>query len=99
MRKHKDEDYASWLERARMYEHGLAMQRIANGEDPTRVIEDLSRRFMDKALHPVITAIKESAKTPFDAEKSRKEYMEKMKKIGPAADHVEGNLFDKLEEK
>lgn len=97
MKPREGESYESWLERARMYEHGIAMQRIAKGEDPLKVMEDMGRRFVEKALHPIFKSIKDSAIKPFDAEKSRREYEEKMKMIGPAADQVEGNLFDKPE--
>ena len=98
MRPNQDETYEAWLERARMYEHGLALQRIAKGEDRVKVMEDMGRRFMEKAMHPILKTLRESANTPYDAEKSRREYEEKMKKIGPAADHVDGNLFDKPDE-
>lgn len=95
MRPDEGESYESWLERARMYEHGIAMQRIANGEDSIKVMEEMGKRFIDKALHPIFKAIKESSIKPYDAEKSRREYEENMKYRGPVADHIDDDLFDK----
>lgn len=99
MKPRDGESYEEWLDRAREYEYRLAMQRLAKGDDLTEVMETMSRRLLDKALHPVFISIKESAVKPYDAEKSRKEYEEKCIKegLGKVADHVEGNLFDKNE--
>ncbi len=95
--KPKDgESYEDWLERARMYEHGIALQKIAQGQDPEQVMQEMSRRFIDKALHPVFKAIRESSSSNFDVEKNRKDYEERyLKNYGRVADHVDGNLFDK----
>jgi hypothetical protein len=96
MKPKEDESYESWLARASMYEHGLAMQRIAEGEDPIIVMEKMSRRFIEKALHPIFKDIRERSKQTFDAEKSKQEYQEQYLKYRqhPIADHVDGNLFD-----
>lgn len=100
MSPNKGETYQGWLDRARMYEQGLALQRIAKGEDPIIVMEDMSRRLVEKALHPVFKAIRENAAEPFDVAKSRKDYEEKyLKNRSPVADHVDGNLFDNSEKK
>ena len=100
MRPREGETYEAWIERARMYEQGTAMQRIAKGDNPEQVLEDLSRRLMDKMLHPVLRAIRDTPGTPFDAEKSRKDYEEKyLKHSKPVADHVDGNLFDNSDKK
>jgi len=95
--KPKDgESYQDWIERARMYEHGVALQRIAQGQDPIKVMEDMSRRLMDKMLHPLYKAVSQSALTEFDAEQNRRNYEEHyLKNRKPVADHVDGNLFDK----
>ena len=95
--KPKDgESYQDWIERARMYEHGVALQRIAQGQDPEQVMKDMSRRLMEKMLHPIYKTIQEAYTTEFDAEKSRRDYEEKyLKHSRPVADHVDGNLFDK----
>jgi glutamyl-tRNA reductase len=96
MKPRDGEKYEEWLERARMYEHGVALQKIAQGNDPEEVMKEMSRRLMEKALHPIFKAIRESAGSDYDPEKSRKEYEEKyLKDHKPVADHVEGNLFDK----
>lgn len=100
MRPKEGESYESWLERARMYEHGVALQKIAQGEDPEKVLEEMSRRLVEKSLHPIYRAIQDSVISDFDPEESRKAYEEKyLKNRKPVADHVDGNLFDKTDEK
>jgi glutamyl-tRNA reductase len=87
-----NETYESWVERVRMFEHGVALQEIAQGKDPNEVLEKMSRRIMDKLLHPVFKAIKDSVVLT-DTEASRKAYEENyMKKYGPKADHIDDTL-------
>lgn len=98
MRPRENESYKDWVKRASMYEQGIAMQKIAEGHDPNIVLEDMSRRLMDKLLHPIYKEIQDSYKTDFDIEQSRRDYEEKyLNNRSPVADHVDGNLFDKLE--
>ena len=92
MKPNPNESYESWCERVRMYEHGVALQEIAQGKDPNEVLEKMSRRIMDKLLHPVFKAIKDSVVLT-DTEASRKAYEENyMKKYGPKADHIDDTL-------
>ena len=81
-----------------MFEKGRALQRIAQGESIETVIDDMSRRIMEKLLHPIFKAIRESAVTEYDAVKSREEYFKTMSYHAPVADHIEGNLFDNSKE-
>lgn len=81
----------AWAARVEMFEKGRALQRIAQGDDPAMVIEDMSRRIMEKLLHPILNAIRKSVPDDFDAEKSRREYEEIMKNVEKAADHVDIN--------
>jgi glutamyl-tRNA reductase len=97
MRPNPNESYESWSERVTMYEKGRALQRLANGDPVETVLEDMGRRIMEKMLDPIFRAIKDSAKTDYDPKASLAHYKEVMKHHGPAADHVEGNLFDKPE--
>lgn len=90
-----NESYEQWSERVNLFERGRAMQRIAQGDSVEVVIEDMSRRIMDKLLHPVYKAIRESTVTIYDAEKNRAMYEEQMRYHAPVADHIDGNLFDK----
>lgn len=88
-----DEEYAKWVERVRIYEYGLALQRIAEGEPTEKVLEDLARRVSDKCLHPWLVKIKENANLEaekhYDLEKSAQSYKENyLDKVSPAADHV-----------
>lgn len=96
MRKREDETYEAWCKRVEMYEHGWAMQRIAEGGEINQVLEELSRRITQKLLHPLYDEIRKTSNTSYDGEASRKEYEEKyLKNHVPVADHVEGQLFDK----
>ena len=83
-----DETYESWCKRVEMYEHGNAMMQVAQGKDIEQVMETMSRRIMDKLLHPIFKAIRESVNTDFDQEKSRETYKLQMEKRGAVADHI-----------
>lgn len=83
-----DETYESWCKRVEMYEHGNAMMQVAQGKDIEKVMEDMSRRIMDKLLHPIFKAIKESSNVAYDSEKSKETYKLQMEKRGAVADHI-----------
>lgn len=95
MKPYDNESYESWAERVRMFEHGRALQKIAQGEDVNVVMDDMARRIIDKMLHPIYKELQKIEVT--DLSESRQSYMEKMSKVGPSADHIEGQLFDKTE--
>jgi glutamyl-tRNA reductase len=87
MRKHLDETMESWATRIEMFEKGRALQRLAQGEDPVTVMEDMSHRITQKMLHPILKEIN-STTANYDVEKGRREYEEAMKHVSPAADHI-----------
>jgi len=92
-----NESYESWVNRVRMFEHGSALQDIAQGKDVEVVMERMARRIMDKLMHPVYTAIRDSVKTE-DISISKQTYKEKyLDHNKPKADQVEGQIFDKDE--
>jgi CheY-like chemotaxis protein len=91
MRKRPDETMESWAARVEMFEKGRALQRIAKGDDPDIVMEDMSRRVMDKLLYPILNAIRNSVPDDYDVEKGRREYDEIMKYVEKAADHVDAD--------
>ena len=97
MRKNPDESYEAWADRAKMYEHGRALQRIAEGKPVEEVLEEMSRRLVQKLMHPIYDSIYNTVTTEIDMEASRKRYEEIMKNVAKAADHVDGQLFDKPE--
>ena len=98
MRKREDESYEAWCKRVEIYEHGCALQRIAEGDHIDQVLDDMSRKILQKLLHPLYDEIRKSSNTTYNVEASRKEYEEKyLKRCSPVADHVEGHLFDKRE--
>jgi glutamyl-tRNA reductase len=87
MKPNPNESYESWANRVRLFEHGRAMQRVAQGEDINIVMEDMARRIVDKMLHPIFKELQ--VVSDIDIAESRRSYQEAMSKVGPAADHVE----------
>lgn len=97
MRVNEGESYESWCERVRMFEHGWAMQEIAQGKDVNETLEKMARRITDKLLHPIFTAMRNVPVTD-DAEAGKRSYEEKyLKHNSPKADQVEGQIFDKTD--
>jgi glutamyl-tRNA reductase len=96
MKYKEGESFEEWSNRVSMFEKGHALQRIANGDPIEEVLEDMSRRINHKLLHPILKVIQAPTQN-IDMETSRKRYEEIMKSVGYAADHVDGQLFDKLE--
>ena len=48
-----NEPYDQYLKRVRQHEYGIALQALANGEDPKLIAAAMSARIVDKALHPL----------------------------------------------
>jgi|LakMenE01Jun11ns_1017448.scaffolds.fasta_scaffold8708313_1 hypothetical protein len=89
MRWNTNESFESWVDRVRIFEYGLALQQIANGQDPYLVMESMSLRMQQKIMHPIVKTIKESSKRVYDSELSQKNYRENyLNKTKPVADHV-----------
>jgi glutamyl-tRNA reductase len=83
------ENYEEWCKRVQMYEHGGAMQRIAEGDPIDSTLERMSKRITDKLLHPIFTEIRSTA-APYDAEAGKLAYKEKyLDHNAPKADQVE----------
>ena len=90
MKPHQGESYASWADRVRMFEHGRALQRVAKGEDVNLVMEDMSRRIVEKMLHSIYKELQPVL--DFDLEENRRKYTEIMTSVGPAADHIDDTI-------
>jgi glutamyl-tRNA reductase len=89
MRKLETESYEDWLERIDLFERGVALQRLAKGEDADFVLEEFSKRITNKMKHALFDVIKHSITTDFDIEKSRKDYENNfLNKRGLVADHI-----------
>jgi glutamyl-tRNA reductase len=89
IRINPDETFEEWVERVRKYEYGFALQQIAVGEDPMKVMDNMARRMAQKIMHPVYKAIKDSSVLSIDMEESRRKYEENyVNKVGRVADHV-----------
>jgi glutamyl-tRNA reductase len=89
MRKGENESYEDWLERIDLFERGVALQRLAKGEDFNIVLEDFSNRITNKVKHALFEVIKDNMVIEFDAEKSRKDYENSfLKNREFIADHV-----------
>ena len=97
MKPNPNESYESWVNRVRMFEHGAALQDIAQGKDVEVVMERMARRIMDKLMHPLYAAIRDNVKIT-DSDSSKQSYKEKyLNYNSPKADQVEGQIFDKDE--
>jgi len=83
------ESMKSWAGRVQMFETGRAMQKIAQGEDIDTVLENMSRRITEKLIHPMLKTLGEQRISNFDSEQSSKKYIEIMKNVAKAADHVD----------
>ncbi len=89
MKPNQDELYEDWCYRARMFEHGVAMQRIAHGESIEIVLEEMSNRLLAKMMHPLFEIAKDEIIDDYDPVKSREEYKKLyLDKVRPVADHV-----------
>lgn len=60
MKYQKGENLEDWAKRVKMFEQGVALQKIAKGESPEEVLEDMARRIVDKLMYPIFDAIRES---------------------------------------
>lgn len=89
MKPNIGETYESWANRVQMFEQGNAMMQIAQGKDMDKVMEEMSRRIMDKLLHPIFRAIREASVVEYDSAESIKRYKEKMANRTLVADHVD----------
>ena len=86
-----NESLESWAARVVIFEKNRAMKKIANGGDLEEVMENMSRRIMDKMLHPILNSMHTVTTSTYDLKNSRQQYDEIMKHVGKAADHVDTN--------
>jgi glutamyl-tRNA reductase len=85
---HNNETYHQWVERVRLFEYGLALQRIANGDDQHDILEDFSIRVTNKIMHSFYLELKKRTSI-YDEEKSKLKYKQDyLDKNPPKADHV-----------
>jgi glutamyl-tRNA reductase len=100
MKYNPEEEYKEWVRRVQIYEYGLALQRIAEGEPAEKIASEMAKRITEKCLHPWLLKIKENAAnkwTDEDSKASAHIYKETyLDKFGPVADHViDENHVDK----
>jgi glutamyl-tRNA reductase len=93
MRPYPNESYEDWSKRVAMFEHGHAMMQIAQGKDTDQVLEEMSRRIMDKLLHPIFKALRDSKDTAYDAEREKETYKRNYLDKNPqrVADHIDSD--------
>lgn len=93
MRPLPEESYDDWCNRVQMFEHGNAMMEIAQGKDIAVVMEEMSRRIMQKIMHPAFQKIRESSTSTYDVEKCRESYEKNYldKNSHGIADHIVEN--------
>jgi len=61
MKYQQNEDIRDWAQRVSMFERGVALQRLAKGDNLETILEDMSRRIVDKMMYPITKAVKEGA--------------------------------------
>ena len=89
MRRLENESYDAWVERVHLFEHGHALQRIAKGDNHETIVEEMSIRMMNKLMHPLYKVIRDTPKSNFDLEESKRNYYEHYLKTNKAkSDHV-----------
>ena len=93
MKLREGENFESWSRRVDMYERGIALQRIAEGEDEVKVMEDMSRRITQKLLHPVFKLLQ--APVEFDVKEHRERYQQALNGKTSTADHVDNDFESK----
>ena len=87
-RMESKDQYLEWVEQIQIAEIKKARKHIARGKDIDQVLEAFSRSLMNKLLHPIIQEIR-NVPVDLDAlEQSKVAYFEKMKIVGPRADHI-----------
>jgi glutamyl-tRNA reductase len=91
MKQLPDESYEDWIKRAQTYEYGRALQKIAEGMDPVKALEEMSNRLVNKLLHPVLTAVNNLPKSDnYNAEESLRYYKENyLDRFPRVADHID----------
>ena len=50
-----------WVDEVRQHERERALRLLRSGEGPTRVLEELSRRLMNKLIHGPTKALRDAA--------------------------------------
>ena len=96
--KYNNETMKEWAEKVRRFEYGRALQRLANGDPPEEVMEELSNRMMEKLKYPLMRMLAVPPPTAEQIAEGRKHYEETyLKHVAPRADQMDGNLFDKPE--
>lgn len=83
-----NEPYDKWVERVRIFEYGVALQKIANGNNVETVMEDMSKRITEKIMHPIYDIVRKSAIKDYDPVELKKQYEENMTKHKLVADHI-----------
>ena len=97
MRKESNETYQEWSDRARIYEYGIALQKIAKGENVDEVLETMSKNLTLKLIHPYVKVLHDTVKTDYDPVQSQASYKRNyLDKTKPIADHMNDvELLDK----
>jgi hypothetical protein len=93
MRINPGESMEDWAKRVQMYEHGFALQQLALGKNQQEVLDQMASRIVQKMIHPVLKGFRDRSIDMEQFEKNKQAYYEKMKIVGPVADHVVDDGF------
>lgn len=84
-----NETFENYSHRVAIYEQGRALMLLAQGHDPETVLDETSRRIVNKLQHPVMQAIHKSvldSAPPYSTlEDYRRDYINR---VGVRADHI-----------
>lgn len=82
------------------HELALAKRNLAKGQDTDQILEQLCYRLLQKLKHPIIKDIQQQAAGNYNNQKDLDNYQKNyINKVGPVADHVDENLFDRNNKK
>jgi len=88
MKQQPGESYEQWVKRVEQYEYGRALMELARGTDPKQVLEDISRRLVNKLQHPILKAMS-SVKSDYDQAAEKAQYKANYQdRFGTKPDHV-----------
>ena len=88
MKQQPGESCEQWVKRVEQYEYGRALMELARGTDPEQVLENISRRLVNKLQHPILKVMN-SVKSDYDQAAGKAQYKANYQdRFGPKPDHV-----------
>lgn len=84
-----DESFEDWVARVREFELAAALKDLAHHENAQDILEQMSRKIINKIMHPIKLAWLENEVHEYNRDGSRFDYDEYyIKRFAPKADHI-----------